>query len=105
MIVRRPPPDIVAQQATPGNEEVIIKTISYGSKSGAPNRANLIIQIGNAEGPIELREQQEFDEVNKKYTQFWRVRRKQPTEAFTFKAYALDQYGSSGGKSATLDFR
>lgn len=104
LVEQRPLPD-APTLVSKSEDEMIIRTVCYGRIGNQPNRTNLVIEKGNAETPIEIMEARTADELNRKYTQQWRVRRKPDGERFAFTAYALDQRGSSGGKSAKQEFR
>ncbi len=97
-----PLPSVLKPREQAGSGEVTVTTICYGMMGGRPNRTRLIVLEGNVLDPEEL--DFKYDEKSKTMTQNWRLRRRSASEEFAFKAYALDQRGSSAGKSGLISF-
>src|SRR5690606_38466359 len=77
----------------PGCGDVFVETVAYGMFNGRANKTRLIILEGNVSDPVQV--DADWDKEALTYVQTWKMRKADENKPLSFKAYAIDQRGST----------
>jgi len=96
-------PQIIEQQRSSDRNAVIVTTLSYGNVNGRPNLAQLKVDKGDVDDPVEIGSAQ-IDRTTLRIIQHWRVPLRSPqARRQQFQAWVIDQRGSkAGGERRTI---
>ncbi|MCC7439172.1 MAG: hypothetical protein IT211_11820 [Armatimonadetes bacterium] len=102
-IIPLPAPTFSGQPDCSGSDFITVRTTSYGSVRGIPNKGQLVVDEGNVEDPIQ--DDYQYNSRTKAHQQTWKLRRKGKGET-QVTLHILDQRGSRdpNGRSRNVEF-
>lgn len=102
-VIPLPAPTFSGQPDCSDGDYITIRTISYGSVRGLPNKGQLVVDEGNVDDPIQ--DDYQYNSRTKAHQQMWKIRRKGKGET-QFTLHILDQRGSRdpSGRSRNISF-
>lgn len=102
-VIPLPAPTFSGQPDCSDGDYITIRTVSYGSVRGLPNKGQLVVDEGNVDDPIQ--DDYQYNSRTKAHQQTWKLRRKGKGET-QFTLHILDQRGSRdpNGRSRNVPF-
>lgn len=102
-VIPLPAPTFNGQPDCSGGDFITVRTTSYGSIRGVPNKGQLVVDEGNVEDPIQ--DDYQYNSRTKAHQQTWKLRRKGKGET-QITLHILDQRGSRdpNGRSRNVEF-